>query len=325
MKLFLAIAIVLAVTVAAFVAAADSDAAPARVRASNRTRQVIVAMHGLDSTAPAMDAVLRDIKEVFPDAYVKSAEIVNGKNRWDSFFIPMNEQVRRFHEFIMRDPVLREGDFVVAGHSQGGVLLLGWLTKYSHLMPRPPRAFISWAGVVHGVSAVPDVNYYCPTTVPLCDVLPKIMSELAAGKWSPLCQLISFCDYWYPQFFVDEYLARNTFLPVILNEGAVKNATHRSNMLRLRKVLLLKSGLDRIVVPPESEHFGRFANNSYSRVLSMEETEGYQKDWIGLRTLNEAGRIRREVVPCGHQDAPSKKRCPESFKFVIETLKEVWA
>lgn len=48
--------------------------------------------------------------------------------------------------------------------------------------------------------------------------------------------------------------------------------------------------LDDTIVPVESTWFG-WINET------MEETTGYQESWIGLRTLNEQGKIERRVLP----------------------------
>lgn len=47
--------------------------------------------------------------------------------------------------------------------------------------------------------------------------------------------------------------------------------------------------LDDTIVPQESTWFG-WKNET------MEETLGYQEDWIGLRTLNERGAVERRMI-----------------------------
>lgn len=42
------------------------------------------------------------------------------------------------------------------------------------------------------------------------------------------------------------------------------------------------------MVPKESSHFGFFNG---SALLAMRDTQLYQQDWIGIRALDEAGRL----------------------------------
>lgn len=291
--------------------------------ASNSSVLAVAAMHGLDSTAEAMVSVCRQLELDFPSQiYCKPIALVGAHDRWDSFFIPMNTQAELFHRAVMADPVLRNGGFVIIGHSQGGVLSLGYITRYSHRLPKPPVAFISLAGVVAGVSGVPIVNYYCKLSSnnrSICDILENIMDSFAAGKWSPLCQMVSFCDYWYDPMNVASYLQYNTYLADILNQRSY-NATYANNMKSLKGLHLVLAQEDRIVIPPITEQFGHFKPGSNTETLTMEQTNGYKSDAIGLKTLNEAGKIKKYEVPCGHQDIGDITRCPQTWSNVIRPV-----
>ena len=54
-----------------------------------------------------------------------------------------------------------------------------------------------------------------------------------------------------------------------------------------------------MVYPNEGEHWGHFADNSYT-VLPMRETAWYKKDLFGLRTADEAGKIMFDSTPGNH-------------------------
>lgn len=51
------------------------------------------------------------------------------------------------------------------------------------------------------------------------------------------------------------------------------------------------------VVPKESAHFGFFNG---SALLGMRDTQLYRQDWIGLRALDEAGRLTLVHAPGRH-------------------------
>lgn len=54
------------------------------------------------------------------------------------------------------------------------------------------------------------------------------------------------------------------------------------------------------VWPRESEWFGFYPDGSVDTVLSMRETELYQTNAFGLRTLDEAGRVIFDTTPGDH-------------------------
>lgn len=87
-----------------------------------------------------------------------------------------------------------------------------------------------------------------------------------------------------------------------------------------------------ILVPRETGWFGHFANDTTDSVVPIgadhqcwgccltsfaEETAMWKEDWIGLRTLQESGRLFRFTTTCEHQDYDS-----ECFKkyFTLNAL-----
>lgn len=57
---------------------------------------------------------------------------------------------------------------------------------------------------------------------------------------------------------------------------------------------------DSIVIPKTSPWFSFYANNSDTFVVPWNETKMYLEDWIGLRTLNDSGRLLHGAIPCTH-------------------------
>ena len=104
----------------------------------------------------------------------------------------------------------------------------------------------------------------------------------------------------------DAYLANNTFLADINNERPVKNSTYKRNMISLNAMLLVTAKKDMIVVPKESTRFSFFArgDRKLTDLVPYDQSDGYKGDWIGLRTLDEAGKLDFLEVPCSHQDVP---------------------
>jgi len=59
----------------------------------------------------------------------------------------------------------------------------------------------------------------------------------------------------------------------------------------LDKMVLFASPNDGIITPWQSAWFGVYAENSDIEVVSMEERDIYKLDLIGLKEMNEQGRI----------------------------------
>jgi len=66
---------------------------------------------------------------------------------------------------------------------------------------------------------------------------------------------------------------------------------YKKNFASLEKLVLVQALNDTIVVPKASELFGFWEWGQTKSIVPMEETEGYKKDFIGLKTLNEGKKI----------------------------------
>merc|ERR1719454_2559876 len=97
----------------------------------------------------------------------------------------------------------------------------------------------------------------------------------------------------------ENYLHSNIFLPDINNELSEKNATYKANMIKLEKFVMIKFKYDFVVVPNDSSWFAYYPWGTLdrSKMLAMNETQLYREDWIGLRTLDEQGKIDFKECP----------------------------
>jgi palmitoyl-protein thioesterase len=71
---------------------------------------------------------------------------------------------------------------------------------------------------------------------------------------------------------------------------------------RLTACRVLRS---QVLIPRETGWFGVFANNSVASIVPLEDQPLYKYDFIGLRTLQETGRLHRFSIPCVHNDYTS--------------------
>ena len=75
-------------------------------------------------------------------------------------------------------------------------------------------------------------------------------------------------------------------------------------------------------MPHQSGHFEFFPSGSEAPkdILPLRQSPWYTEDWLGLRTLDEAGRLTTWEVPCAHLDVP-RAVCKEySYNTVTRDL-----
>ena len=239
----------------------------------------VLLMHGLgDSSDGAGFAALCDSVRRWTGGHVVCAPIANG---WDSVMLPMHRQVAQLAQLVAADPLLANG-FDAIGFSQGALVVRGYLQQ--HNRPRV-RRYISLVGPQSGVGQCPLVSYRW-----LCQLW------LAMPYSAP----VSFAGYWKDASDRDAYLSQSTWLADLNNERSV-NETYRKHLQQLELCVLVRALEDTMVVPSVSEHFGYWAwGNPGGPELPLQQTEAYATDALGLRTLDESGRLKLLTYPGDH-------------------------
>ena len=120
------------------------------------------------------------------------------------------------------------------------------------------------------------------------------------------------------QYFRDHtryptYLEVSTFLADLNNERLdVKNQTYVDNLSVLDALVLVIFEKDKTVVPKESAWFGSRNitdpedKDHEPEMLTMKQQQLYEEDWIGLRSLDEAGKVFMESCPGEHMQLPTE-------------------
>jgi palmitoyl-protein thioesterase len=179
--------------------------------------------------------------------------------------------------------------------------------------------------------------------IPACsprDVSCALMHRAArAGVYTAWAQrALVQAQYFRDPARMAAYLARNTFLPDVNGElAAARNASYGANLARLEHLVLVMFGKDVTVVPKESAWFGserpppdglapvpaRVGQAPLhapkpppppEAIIPMREQPLYAEDWIGLRALDEAGKVRLEVCDEPHMHIP-----PECWEDLVRT------
>ena len=252
----------------------------------------VVLMHGITSSASDLYEVAGWINETYPGIYVVSVEIGNGAD--DSVFLPMHRQVEMFCATVSANPHLQRG-FNMLGFSQGSLIVRAALQRCS----LPVYNLITLSGISGGVFGVPYLLKLPPA-------VRELISEFAYE--TAVQDVISVGGYWRDPYHLDKYMKHCRFLPDINNELPVTNATYKENILKLNIFAMTHSDVDEIVEPSLSGWFLDYKPNSIV-VEAWNESRQYTEDLLGLRTLDEQGKILRFTshVPHGDSDhAPNK-------------------
>lgn len=276
----------------------------------NRTLPVVL-WHGMGDSccAPWSIGSIKTVIEEKLGVYVHSIATGSSSSRdvLSSYFGNVNDQVTAACEQLRAIPELANG-YNAVGFSQGGQFLRAVVQRCQHSLPRM-HTLITMGGQHQGIMNTPgclnddgshssdDVLRWLYRLVQstTCRLMQKLLS---GGAYLPgIRDHVVQAQYFKDPYHLDQYLALNPFLPDINNERAVKTQRYADNLASLKKLVLVRFTEDATVIPPESAWFG-FFNGSHT--LTMKQQPIYTQDWIGLKTLDQAGRLLFEECEGQH-------------------------
>lgn len=230
-----------------------------------------------------MEPLIKHIERTLPGIYVHSIRIGKDEidDRLNGFFMNANKQISIAAAQLEAIPELSRG-FSCIGMSQGGQFLRAYVERYNN---PPVYNLISFGGQHQGVFGLP--NCLAPAN-PECEEIRLVLSEAA---YEPLSQEhFAPANYWHDTLEPEAYQQGNVFLPDI-NQDGTYNQTYKDNILSLNNFVLLRFLNDTVVEPQISEWFGFYNDGSDNVTHTLQESALYQKDLLGLKTLEETGRL----------------------------------
>lgn len=247
----------------------------------------LVIWHGMGDTCCnplSMGRIMKLIEGEIPGIYIHSIEIGDSftADTLNGFLMPVPEQINTACNAIKADANLQNG-FNAMGFSQGGQFLRAIVEQCDGVKV---HNLISIGGQHQGVYGFPNCM---GDDVVMCDYVRRLLN---LGAYLPVVQdhLVQ-AEYWHDPIHEDRYRSDCIFLPLINNEN-VRNQTYINRMNALSNFVMVKFLNDTMVQPQESEWFGFYAPGTENVVLPLQKTDLYKNDQLGLKTMDEAGKLK---------------------------------
>ncbi|KAA0041067.1 palmitoyl-protein thioesterase 1-like [Cucumis melo var. makuwa] len=236
-----------------------------------------------------------------------------GNGAWDSWFMPLEKQYLNVEWFGMKKmqvkkmEELKEG-YNMVGLSQGNLVGRGVIELCDG--GPPVKNYVSLGGPHAGIASVP----LCGSAIfcRLADELIKseIYSDYVQDHLAP-------SGYLKLPNAIPKYLEKCRFLPKLNNElPQAKNSTYKERFSSLQNLVLIMFEHDTVLVPKETSLFGYYLDGALNSTIPAQQTKLYIEDWIGLKTLDEAGRVKYISVAGEHVKISNS----DMIKYVIPYL-----
>jgi palmitoyl-protein thioesterase len=221
-----------------------------------------------------------------PGVYGTCIEYGAGTNSW---FTTMSAQAKLVCDAVKADAKLAPGYNMVA-LSQGNLVARAVIEECGG---PAVHNYVSLGGPHMGTMSFPQ----CETGV-ICDLLNTVIKF---GVYSSFIQsFVGPANYFKDVMQYNNYLANSNFLPALNNEGATKSPAYKASLAALNSMTLVKFMNDTVIDPRDSEWMGFYAVNNKAVIQQMRDTDGYKADWLGLKTMDGAGKLSFVEQPGQH-------------------------
>jgi len=253
----------------------------------------VVLWHGMGDTCCfpfSMGLIKSTIEGALPNIYVYSVMIGSNivEDEVGGFLGNSNDQLDQVCQQLQADPNLKNG-FNAVGFSQGGQFMRAYVERCNN---PPVYNLVTMGGQHQGVADIPSCLSVNST---ICSTVEWLLSF---GAYVSFVQdNVIQAQYFKDPMDYSSYLSSNILIADINNEKTSQNSTYKQNLITLNTFALFKFENDTVVVPRDSSWFGFFAIGSTSKMVEMRNQDIYTQDWIGLKTLDNAGKLILSIVP----------------------------
>lgn len=205
-----------------------------------------------------------------------------GSDRTATFFGNLTLQIEKVCSDLAAHPILSTAPAIDAlGFSQGGQFLRGYIERCNF---PPVRSLVTFGSQHNGISQFQT----CAATDFLCKGSESLLrlNTFSSFVQSRLVPAQYFRDPEEGKY--EQYLEGSNFLADINNERALKNQTYKKNLESLERFTMYVFEDDLTVVPKES---GWWSEVIGTEVIPLRERQLYKEDWLGLKKLDEEGKL----------------------------------
>eukprot|EP00192_Tetraselmis_astigmatica_P013340 CAMPEP_0117672658 /NCGR_PEP_ID=MMETSP0804-20121206/14026_1 /TAXON_ID=1074897 /ORGANISM="Tetraselmis astigmatica, Strain CCMP880" /LENGTH=335 /DNA_ID=CAMNT_0005481283 /DNA_START=30 /DNA_END=1038 /DNA_ORIENTATION=+ len=245
----------------------------------------VVIWHGLGDSCcnpDSMGAVKDAIEKSLPGVFVYSINAAGSGDDDPGYFGNVNEQVEAVCGELSGMEELA-GGFNAVGFSQGGQFLRAVLERCQDSSLKM-KTLVTMGAQHQGVSSPPGCG-----DASSCKTAQSLINWGAYIGW--IQKSVVPAQYYKDVDNMEQYLEASIFLADINNERPAKNSTYAAKLQELERLVLVRFTKDQTVVPRDSAWFSWWGDDG--TMVGMEDTPLYKEDWIGLRALDEAGRVER--------------------------------
>ncbi|MCJ1309238.1 hypothetical protein MMC25_002896 [Agyrium rufum] len=285
---------------------------PSSPEVASSTPLPLVIWHGLGDNfeADGLHLVGELANETIPGTYVYYIHVGDdaGTDRTATWYGDLNVQLAQVCEDLASHPILNQSSAINGlAFSQGGQFLRGYVERCNN----PPVANLVTFGSQH--NGIREFQT-CGSGDWLCKGWEGLLKTQTWSDWVQT-HLVP-AQYFRNADSYDQYLESSNFLADINNERAVKNATYKENLSKLENFVMYVFDEDTTVVPKESGWFAE-VNATTGNATYVRDRKLYTEDWIGLKKLDEEGKLKFKETAGGHMTLTDE--------LLIDTFKTYFA
>lgn len=243
--------------------------------------RAVVVIHGILTGSTSMELISDRIRQMHPGTEVYNTPKYAG---WSSLE-PMWRQVEEIGEDVLSIGAAFPEGIHLIGYSQGGLLARAILQRFPN---HNVRNFISLSSPQAGQYGTRFLHLFFPNLT--CETAYELF-------YSKLGQHTSVGNYWNDPYHQKLYYKYSKFLPYVNNEknATIKPINFKRGLTKLKRMILVGGPEDGVITPWQSSHFAYYDANG--TVIDMRDRDIYKDDLIGLKTLEDSGRLILTTVP----------------------------